>query len=126
MIINFSLSNRWSGTLAEWPMKLKEDTVCHIFRESNFSQIGTSRHIHEHVKFAIEEKSNGKKKISIIHSFARALCTVLLVLRTQVAFPSHSWSGLEVNFLCVKFANRTRLAKFAKIKTPRNIWRIQY
>ena len=37
-------------------------------------------------KFAIEEESNGLGEISIIHSFAHALCTVLLVLRTQVAF----------------------------------------
>ena len=53
----------------------------------------------------------------IIHSFARALCTVLLVLRRILA------SGLDVNlFLCVvEFANNTRLAKFAKIK-PREIY----
>ena len=71
-------------------------------------------------------------EISIIHSFARALCTVLLVLRIH---KSHSCvgirgkfifaccrilaSGSEVNlFLRVEFANSTRLAKFAKIKTP--------
>ena len=45
-----------------------------------------------------------------------ALCTVL---HTQVAF-------LHRDRKFVEFANSTRLAKFAKIKTPRNIWRIQY
>ena len=35
--------------------------------------------------------------------------------------------GSEVNiFVCCCFANSTWLAKFAKIKPPRNIWRIQY
>ena len=36
-------------------------------------------------------------------------------------------SGLEDKYFCVllKFANRTRLAKFTKVNPPRNIWRIQ-
>ena len=61
------------------------------------------------VTFAIEEEINGWR-IGIIHSFACALCTVL-VLRTQVAFMCRDGG----NFLrVVKFTNRTR-----KIKTPK-------
>ena len=76
------------------------------------------------------------REISIIHSFCTCTVyctqtyilqnsgTVLLVLRTQVAFLHRDQRYI---FLCVvKFASSTRLAKFAQIKTLRNIWRIQY
>ena len=57
---------------------------------------------------------------------ARALCTVLLVLRVHIR--RIYASGSEVIFSrVVKFANNTRHAKFAKITPPpRNICRIQY
>ena len=74
--------------------------ISHIFRESNFSQIGTSRHFREWLNLRSRRRAMDGE-ISIIHSFARALCTVLLhvVLRTQVTFPgSHSCVGIGGKF----------------------------
>ena len=55
-------------------------------------------------------------------------CTITSIAYTQVAFLRQGRSGSEVNLFLrvVEFANSTRLAKFAKINPPRNIWRIQY
>ena len=66
------------------------------------------------------------REIGIIHSCAHALCTVLLVLRMIHKLHSCVGIGGKLFLRVVKFANSTRLAKFAKIKPPRNIWRIQY
>ena len=67
-----------------WPFTLQEYCIHHIFQESNFSRIGTSRHFCEWLN--LRSRRAMDREISIIHSFARALCTVLLVLRTQIAF----------------------------------------
>ena len=100
--------------------------IRHIFRESNFSQIGTSRRFHEWLNSRSRRRAKDGE-ISIIHSFARALCTVLLVLLVHKSHSCVGNSGSKVNFVCVvEFVNSTRLTKFAKIKPLQNIWRIQY
>ena len=62
------------------------------------------------------------------------ICTCTVYCTTSIAYIYTSRilplgrSGSEVNLFSrvVEFANSTRLVKFAKIKPPWNIWRIQY
>ena len=74
---------------------LKVYCIRHIFCESNFSRIGTSRHFREWLNSRSRRAMDAE--ISTYHSLtfrrkyelsclACALCTVLLVLRIQVAF----------------------------------------
>ena len=80
------------------------------------------------VNFAIEEERMDRE-ISIIHSFACALCTVLLVLLTQVTFSgSHSECvGIGGKFFARRWIREQHpTRKIRENKPPRNIWRIQY
>ena len=98
-----------------WNMQNKITVYAIYFASLNFSRIGTSRHFGEWWNSWSRRRAIMDGEISIIHSFARALCTVLLVLQTQVAFMRRDrrWIFLRV----VKFTNSTRLAKFAGKKT---------
>ena len=74
--------------------------ICHIFHESNFSRIGTSRHFREWLNSRSRRRAMDGE-FTYLH-FARALCTVqsvLLVLHTQVAFLGlHSCVGIGGKF----------------------------
>ena len=75
-----------------------------------------------------------QKSVLIIHSVSEDkisnpvlhMCTVYC--NSSIAYTSriHGRDRRSIFLHVVKFANSTRLAKFAKIKPPRNIWRIQY
>ena len=64
------------------------------FRESNFSRIGASRHFREWLNSRSRRRAimDGGRR----NSFARALCTVLLVLRIH---KSHSCVGIGGKFI---------------------------
>ena len=93
-----------------------------IFRESGLQDISASGWIRDR---GGEQSWTEVGEISIIHSFARALCTVLLVIVYNVYTSCILASRSEVNLFSrvIEFANSTRLVKFAKIKPPWNIWR---
>ena len=112
-----------------------------IFRESNFSRIGTSRHFREWLNSRLRRRAMDEE-ISIIHSFSEGKISdpalrmhcVLYYYYYCAVHKSHSCVGIGGKsggkYFCVLLNPRiapgsTRLAKFAKIKSPRNIWRIQ-
>ena len=96
-----------------------------------FSRIGTSRHFREWLNSRLRRRANmdgGRRN----HCYS-LICTCTVYCATVVLWihKSHSCVGIgliggKLFVRVVDFANSTRLAKFAKIKNPRNIWRIQY
>ena len=101
----------------------------HVLYTPYFSRIGTSRHFREWLN------SRSRRRVIMdggqrnqYHSLI-CMCTMyctILVLRMYTSRILASGSEVNLFLRVVEFANSTRLAKFAKIKPSRNIWRIQY
>ena len=98
--------------------------IRHIFRESNFSRIGTSRHFCEWLNSRSRRRAimDGGRR----NQYHSLICTCIVYCTTSIAYTQVAFLRWDYFRAVVEFANSTRLAKFAKIKPPRNIWRIQY
>ena len=99
----------------------------YIFHESNFLRIGTSRHFRKWLNSRSRRRAimDGGRR----NQYHSLICTCTVYCTTSIVYNVYTScilaSGSEVNLFSrvIEFANSTRLAKFAKIKPPRNIWR---